>query len=108
MGSAALLALFGVWHTQSELHAMNDLCSVCLPSLANFTISLLCLPWRCTVCCAKQLFWASCPWYCCGSSGIAFPRPFQGPEKTYTDVHGDHGAKVFARFLFWRVQHDIG
>ena len=30
-----LLALFGVWHTQSELHAINDLCSAFLPSLAN-------------------------------------------------------------------------
>ena len=35
MGSAALLALFGVRHTQSELHAINVLCSVFLPSLAN-------------------------------------------------------------------------
>ena len=35
MGSAALRALFGVWHTQSELHAINVLCSVFLPSLAN-------------------------------------------------------------------------
>ena len=35
MGSAALLALFGVSHTQSEVHAINVLCNVFLPSLAN-------------------------------------------------------------------------
>ena len=38
MGSAALLALFGVWHTQSKLHAINVLCSAFLPSLANYSI----------------------------------------------------------------------
>ena len=35
MGSAALLALFGDWDTQSELHAFIVLCSAFLPSLTN-------------------------------------------------------------------------